>query len=77
LRGELHVRYSLAMTITELQNAIRRCSNQDQDQLAAFLTLLRQQRDSEYLATLDRRINDQDPQHWISLDTRKEQLRRD
>ena len=65
------------MTIVELQNAIRLCSNQDQDQLAAFLTLLRQQRDPEYLATLDQRINDQDPQHWVSLEALKEQFRKD
>ena len=65
------------MTITELQNAIRRCSNQHQDQLAAFLTLLRQQRDPEYLASLDQRINDHDPQHWVSLEVLKEQFRKD
>ena len=65
------------MTMTELQNAIRRCSDQDQDQLAAFLTLLRQQRDPEYFGRLDRRINDQDPEHWVSLDALKEQFRKD
>jgi hypothetical protein len=65
------------MTMTELRNAIRRCSKEDQDQLAAFLTVLRQQRDPEYLASLDRRINDRDPQHWVSLEELKEQFRRD
>ncbi|MFO1501930.1 MAG: hypothetical protein U1G07_26740 [Verrucomicrobiota bacterium] len=65
------------MTITDLQNAIRSCSKQDQDQLAAFLALLRQQRDPEYLATLDARINDRDPQHWVSLEALKEQFRND
>jgi len=65
------------MTITELQNAIRRCSKEDQDQLAAFLALLRQQRDPEYLATLDARINDRNPQHWVSLEALKEQFRKD
>lgn len=65
------------MTITELQNAIRRCSKEDQDQLAAFLALLRQQRDPNYLATLDSRINDRDPQHWVSLDAMKKQFGND
>lgn len=65
------------MTLAELQNAIRLCSKEDQDQLAAFLTLLRQQRDPEYLATLDARINDRDPRHWVSLEALKEQFRND
>ena len=30
--------------------------------------LLRQQRDPGYLASLDQRINDRDPQHWVSLE---------
>jgi hypothetical protein len=58
-----------------LQNVIRRCSKEDHDQLAAFLALLRQQRDPEYLATLDGRINDRDPRHWVSLEALKQQFR--
>jgi hypothetical protein len=59
------------------QHAIRRCSKEDQDQLAAFLALLRQQRDPEYLATLDARINDRNPQHWVSFQALKDQFRND
>lgn len=77
LRDFVDVPYCLGMTLTELQNAIRLCSKEDQDQLAAFLTILRQQRDPEYLATLDARINDRDPQHWVSLEALKEQFRND
>jgi hypothetical protein len=60
--------------MTELQNAIRHCSKEDQDRLAAFLALLRQQRDPDYLRTLDARINDRDPQHWVSFQELKERL---
>ena len=74
--GYVWLAYAFTITITELQNAIRRCSKEDQDQLAAFLALLRQQRDPEYLATLDARINDRDPQHRVILEALKEEFRK-
>ena len=77
LPGYLGLAYAFIMTIAELQNAIRSCSKEDQDQLAAFLAVLRQRRDPEYLATLDARINDRDPRQWVSLDVLKEQFRND
>jgi hypothetical protein len=77
LRVSAEVSYRLCMTITELQNAIRLCSKEDQDQLAAFLALLRQQRNPDYLMTLDARISDGDPRHWVSLQELKEQFRND
>lgn len=56
------------MSIKELEQAVTNLTPNDQDRLAAYLTVLRQQRDPQYRAELTRRLNDRDPAHWVSLE---------
>ncbi len=62
------------MSIAEVEREIHQWSREDQDRLAAFLTLLRLQRDPAYMRKLDARITDQDSGHWMTLDQLKEGL---
>jgi hypothetical protein len=41
---------------------------EDQDRLAAYLTVLRQKRSPDHAQELTRRLDDREPAHWVSLD---------
>jgi len=55
------------MGFVEVQTVVEQWSPDEQDRLAAFLTVLRLRRDPEYLKELDRRLDDKDPSHWLTL----------
>ena len=65
------------MNLAVVQKEIEAWTPEDQDQLAAYLAVLRVQRTGEHAEELSRRLNDRDPDHWLTLPELKDQLRRD
>ena len=65
------------MNLAVVQKEIEAWTPEDQDQLAAYLTVLRMQRTPEHADELSRRLNDRDPDHWLSLSELKDKLRQD
>lgn len=41
---------------------------EDQDRLAAYLTVLRLKRSPDHIQELTRRLDDREPANWVSLD---------
>ncbi len=65
------------MNLAVVQKEIEAWTPEDQDQLAAYLTVLRMQRTAEHAEELDRRLSDRDPDHWLTLPELKRKLRED
>ena len=55
------------MTITEIQKEVGHLSEDQQDILAAYLTMLRRNRDPEWKDTLARRLGLQESMAWADL----------
>jgi hypothetical protein len=55
------------MNVAAVQKEVLNWDSEDQEQLAAFLGILRRHRDPEHKAELTRLLNDKDPSHWLSL----------
>lgn len=55
------------MTITEIQKEVVHLSEDQQDILAAYLTMLRRNRDPEWKDTLARRLGLQRPETWADF----------
>ncbi len=62
------------MNLTVVQKEVEAWTPEDQDQLAAYLTVLRMQRTAEHAEELDRRLSDRDPDHWLTLSELKDKL---
>ena len=56
------------MTMAELQKELSLLPNEQQDTLAAYLTMLRKSRDPNWEKTLSTRMSDTNSAHWINLD---------
>ena len=56
------------MTVEQLEKEVAQLQATDQDRLAAYLGILREERDEAFRAELQRRIDDKDPSHWIPLE---------
>jgi hypothetical protein len=63
------------VSFSEVQDAVKMWSPEDQDRLAAFLTVLRLRRDPAYMDEIDRRLRDKDPANWMALKEVKTQLK--
>lgn len=62
------------MSMAELMREVAALPQERQNELAAFLLHLRLQHDSAWKAEMSRRIDDQDPSHWVSLEDWKKEL---
>lgn len=62
------------MDLSIVQREIESLAPEDQDRLAAFLTVLRLKRDPAHVAELSRRLDDRSPEHWLRLDALKQRL---
>ncbi len=62
------------MKLAEVQSEVTHWPDKEVDALAAFLTMLRLKRSDAGLAELSRRLDDQHPESWISLDRLKQKL---
>ena len=56
------------MGIKELKSALEGLSSDDRRQMAAFLVSLRHKDLAEYRASLGRKIDDTDPDQWLTLE---------
>lgn len=59
-------------TLEEIKAELALLPDEQQDELAAYLSYLRQKREPGRGADLARRIADQDPTHWVSVDLLRE-----
>ncbi len=56
------------MDLEVVEKEVASWSPEDQDRLAAYLTVLRLKRSSDHAHELTRRLEDRDPANWVSLD---------
>ena len=63
------------MSVKELKKELLALSAAEQAEVVAFLFQLRHKADSEYQATLQRRLDDKDPSHWLTPDEFESRLK--
>jgi hypothetical protein len=56
------------MDLNVVEKEVATWSPEDQDRLAAYLTILRLERTSDHAKELTRRLADRDPANWVGLD---------
>jgi hypothetical protein len=56
------------MDLNIVEKEVATWAPEDQDRLAAYLTILRLERSSNHSQELTRRLADRDPANWVSLD---------
>jgi hypothetical protein len=62
------------MSMADLMREAASLPPERQDELAAYLLDLRLNRDPAWRAELTRRIDDKNPENWVSLDDWKKEL---
>ena len=62
------------MSMAELMREVAELSPERQNELAAFLLHLRLKRDPGWRDELTRRIDDKNPENWMSLEDWKKEL---
>jgi hypothetical protein len=60
--------YFQNMSLQEIKSGLAELPQAEQDQLAAYLVHLRHQRDAGLRHEISARLNDKNPDHWISVD---------
>jgi guanyl-specific ribonuclease Sa len=60
------------MSLEEIKSGLAGLPQEQQDYLAAYLVHLRHQRDAGTRREITARIDDQNPDHWVSLGGLKE-----
>jgi hypothetical protein len=56
------------MSVMDLKKELTTLSVTEQAEVAAFLFQLRRKDDTDYQATIKRRLDDKDPSHWLTPD---------
>ena len=56
------------MDLEVVEKEVASWAPEEQDRLAAFLTVLRLKRTPDYVRELTRRLDDRNPTNWVSLD---------
>lgn len=56
------------MTLEVVEKEVATWTPEDQDRLAAYLTVLRLKRSPDHTQELTRRLDDRDPESWVRLD---------
>ena len=64
------------MNLATVQKEIEQWDSEQQDRLAACLSVLRLRRDPLHAEDLARRLDDKAPQKWLTLDQLKRELAR-
>ena len=62
------------MNVEAIQKEIEHCTPDEQDRLAACLSVLRLRRDPKHAEELARRSDDEAPEHWVTVEQLKKQL---
>ena len=58
----------------QLKQELAALSDSERAEVAAFLFHLRQASDTDYQASLERRLNDKEASHWLSLEEVEKRL---
>lgn len=61
------------MSFKEIKSGLAELPEEQQDQLAAYLVHLRHQRDTQLRRELASRLEDKNPDHWISINQLRDQ----
>jgi hypothetical protein len=56
------------MDLEVVEKEVANWAPEEQDRLAAFLTVLRLKRTPDHVQEMTRRLDDRDPANWVSLD---------
>lgn len=56
------------MSVDEIKRGIASLSAPEQSEIAAFLFSIRHAQDSDYRETINSRLSDRDPAHWLTLE---------
>jgi len=56
------------MDLEAVEKEVASWAPEEQDRLAAFLTVLRLKRTPDHVQELTRRLDDRNPTNWVSLD---------
>jgi hypothetical protein len=62
------------MSVREIKDKLAALSRREQDEVIAFLFHLRHADDTEYQSRLTRRLEDKEPEHWLSPDQFEREL---
>jgi hypothetical protein len=62
------------MSVRELKKELSALSEAERAEVSAFLFHLRRASDPHYQATLQRRMDDKDPSHWLTVDEFEKRL---
>lgn len=62
------------MSVEELKRKIAELTSDEQAQVAAFVFHLRHNADPDYQQTIQRRAEDKNPSHWLSVDEFQKKL---
>jgi hypothetical protein len=62
------------MSVQQLKNELAALSDAERAEVSAFLFHLRHASDADYQATLERRLNDKDSSHWLSVEEVEKRL---
>ena len=62
------------MTLQAVQEVVKTWSEEEQDELAAFLAVLRQERSEDHATELERRVADHSKGAWLNLGDVKRRL---
>ena len=65
--------YNSAMSLQEIKSGLAELPQEQQDHLAAYLVHLRHQRDAGLRREITTRLDDKNPDHWVSIDQLREQ----
>jgi len=58
--------------LDEIKTGLAELPQEQQDQMAAYLVHLRHQRDAQVCSEMTGRLNDKNPENWISADELRE-----
>ena len=68
-------RLTSIVSVMDLKKELAALSATEQAEVAAFLFQLRHQGDTDYQATLNRRLNEKNPSHWLTPDEFERRLK--
>ena len=56
------------MSVGEIKEGIKSLSREERSEVSNFLSRLRLSEDPDYWTRIRRRVDDKNPDHWVSLD---------
>ena len=62
------------MSVMDLKRELTALSANEKAEVAAFLFQLRRKDDTDYQATIKRRLDDKEPSHWLTPDEFEKRL---